>query len=202
MNWDRHRDLLRSGAWAGLTEAGARVLFALEYHASDREGIAFPSRETLARECGLSINGVKRGLKDLAGAGLFGMTDRGPGARGRTRYTYKRLTLSPLDTVDPAATDDPDPDRRPPTLSLEEPQPCHLVTPTLSVGDTKHLKRTSPETSSGKRENENPESEPEILSGKGPGPRPFRKPVGFITIADALPDAFARLRAECEKREP
>ena len=99
MNFIRHRRLIETGIWARLSPSGKAVLFSLDYFCNDRTGEGWPSLSRLALASGLSVNGVKAGIKELLHENLFTREDRGPGAKDRPRYLYRRTTPSTVDRV-------------------------------------------------------------------------------------------------------
>jgi hypothetical protein len=64
------------------------VLLNLAERVNESGGIAWPSRETIARECGLSIRGTHQLLRYLRQIGEIDFTDGKNGGRGRSnRYS-------------------------------------------------------------------------------------------------------------------
>jgi len=100
VNYWRLNTLIDGGLWATLKPSGKAVFLSLERHCN-REGTAYPSINTLCRETGLSVNGVRSGVRDVVAAGLFRVEDAGKGAPGRPQFRYFRLPIGTGSDSDP-----------------------------------------------------------------------------------------------------
>lgn len=73
--------------------AALRVLLALASFADNETGVCWPSRKTIAEKARLSVESVKRGLKELIGRGLIEVKKRR--VRSSTVYTTRMTTVAP-----------------------------------------------------------------------------------------------------------
>jgi hypothetical protein len=141
VNWSRLNTLIDTGIWSGLSPSAKAVLMVLERRCNEKTGEGYPSRESIMRDAGLKHHrSVDKGVQEIKEKGLFEVMDRGPGAKGRSRYVYKRIPLTDQSTLSP------DDMVKGSTLSFSDSQPCHSVTKTLSLDDSKTVNKQKRET--------------------------------------------------------
>lgn len=82
-----------------------RVLIALASFADNKTGVCWPSRKTIAAKARLSVESVKRGLRELRDRGLIEVKERR--RRSSTIYTTRRTTVAPPAPAGGARTPSP-----------------------------------------------------------------------------------------------
>lgn len=76
------KELIRSGQWAGMSTAAAKVYPVIKAFINWETGNAFPNLETIEKYSGLSRASVVKALKELEGLGVL-RKDHQQGAKGK-----------------------------------------------------------------------------------------------------------------------
>lgn len=123
-----HRHVMQEAAKRGLSDRGFRLLVAILTFASPTRPVAFPSRETLAETCGMSLATLKRALADLRASGIVEIGTR-RNAEGWPVNTYDcaRLFSAPEAVVEEAVPAQEKVEEPAPVAEVVEEQPAPEV---------------------------------------------------------------------------
>src|SRR5690242_6356417 len=90
--YEKRQLIARQGALKHLTGAQVKVLYAIETHANNETGIAWPGAATLAKETGLSEESVRKARKALIAKGFLRQIVAGG---GRNKSMKVQLLVPP-----------------------------------------------------------------------------------------------------------